>query len=549
MSRSIKYFWILAVIIIAGLFLRLFQLGIHPINLNRDELAIGYNAYSLVKTAHDEHGAGPWPLIFQSFGDYKLPGLIYASYWPIKWFGLNALNVRLPNAVIGSSLIIIVYFLAREIFGKKSSALIASLFISFSYWHFYGSRSAYEPIAALSFSALSYLFLLLSGKKVYWLMISVLTMVVSFMIYNSPLIISPLIFIAYIIWNRHVYKTRRWWAFSSIVILSLSIFLFIRLTTAVNQAKIHTTLLAQPEIIAEINQNTHYLNSAGFPLSAARILSNKPVQTFFYLIRNYLSAFNLTYLFATGDNNPWHNLENINLGEFNLVLLPLFLVGIYQLVRRRAKSVNNKFLWLILLISPLVNGVSINAPVTNRLMDFHLAIELIAVYGFMVLTKRLKILTLLGYLSLVGYFLISYWFIFPYRLNPLWNDKADYLMREIQLNKDNYDHIYITPELDYGYIYLIYYNQYDPAKFMRQAEWVNDPLARVVSLDSGKYIFDMIDFNEILKRHKPGERLLLANRGSKVITDNPVIKFAIKDAAGQVLWHAEEVIVPQPIRL
>lgn len=549
MSRPIKYFWLLLTIFIAGLFLRLFQLGINPINLNRDELAVGYNAYSLIHTAHDEHGQGPWPIMFQSFGDYKLPGLVYLSYWPIKWFGLNAFSVRLPNAIIGSSLILIVFFLAKEIFGNKFSALIASLFIAFSYWHLYDSRSVYEPISALSFSALSYLLLLRSKRHPIRLLFSVLTMSVSFYFYNSPLIIAPLIFTTYILCNRHYYKKYRLWVFSSLILLLTSIFFFMRLTAVVNQAKIHTTLFSQPTLADLINQNTHYLDLAGFPLSLARIFSNKPILISFYLAKNYLSTFDFTYLFAIGDNNPWHSLANINLGDLNLVLLPLFLIGIYQLIRYRYKTINNKFLMLLLLISPLPNAISINAPVTNRLMDFHLSIELISVYGFMSLAKRTKVLALFCYLSLTVYFLINLWFIFPYRLSPLWNDKVEYLMQEIQSVKDQYNHIYITPELGFGYIYFVFYNQYDPALFQQQAAWVNDPLARVVSLDSGKYIFDMVDFDQILKRHQPGEKILLVNRDSRPISENTVIVIVIKDINEKIIWQAEEVNVPYPTKL
>lgn len=531
-------------IFIIGLFFRLWQLGIHPANLNRDELAIGYNAYSLIQTAHDEHGQGPWPLLFQSFGDYKLPGLIYLVYFPIKWFGLNAFSVRLPNAIIGSGLILIVYFLAKEIFSKKTSAMLTSLFIAFSYWHIYGSRSAYEPIVALTLTALSYLFLLWSKRNPRWLVASVLTMVVSFFIYNSSLIVAPLIFTSYLIWNRHDYYQCKLYFIFNLTILFVTVFGYIGLTASVNQAKINTTLFSRPEIIEQVNNNTHYLHSAGLPLPLARIFSNKPLFVSFYLVKNYLSSFNPVYLFATGDNNPWHSLENINMGNLNLVLLPLFLTGIYQLIRSRHKKINVKFLALLLLISPLPNMISVNAPVTNRLMEFHLGVELISVYGWLALSKRLKVLALAGYLGLTIYFLINYWFVFPNRLSPSWNDQTGRLMREINLIKADYDRIYITPELDFGYIYLIFYSQYDPDLFQHQAEWINDPLARVVSLESGKYVFDMIDFNQILQRHKPGEQLLLVNRGSRPISGNPVI--IIKDIHDQVLWRAESYIVPDP---
>lgn len=55
--------------------------------LNRDEAALGYNAYSLLQTGKDEHGIS-WPLAFESIGDYKMPGYIYLSLFAYQafWF-------------------------------------------------------------------------------------------------------------------------------------------------------------------------------------------------------------------------------------------------------------------------------------------------------------------------------------------------------------------------------------------------------------------------------------------------------------------------------
>ena len=87
MSRSILIVIILAIII------RFAGLSVLPPALNRDEAAIGWNAYSLLKTGKDEHGI-KWPLNFKSIGDYKMPGYIYATILPIKFSALmNFLSV------------------------------------------------------------------------------------------------------------------------------------------------------------------------------------------------------------------------------------------------------------------------------------------------------------------------------------------------------------------------------------------------------------------------------------------------------------------------
>jgi len=63
---------LMAVLLLAAA-LRLWSLASVPPHLTPDEAALGYNAYSILKTGRDEHGQF-LPIIFKSFGDYK-PGL------------------------------------------------------------------------------------------------------------------------------------------------------------------------------------------------------------------------------------------------------------------------------------------------------------------------------------------------------------------------------------------------------------------------------------------------------------------------------------------
>src|SRR3989344_3441575 len=126
---------ILILILILCLFLRLFHLDSRPLGFTWDEAALGYNAYSLLQTGRDEH-AQRLPLVFKSFGDYK-PGLyIYSAVPAINIFGLNEFATRLPSAIFGTLLIIVVYLLTRNIF--------ASLLLAINPWAMHFSRGAWE---------------------------------------------------------------------------------------------------------------------------------------------------------------------------------------------------------------------------------------------------------------------------------------------------------------------------------------------------------------------------------------------------------------------
>ena len=121
----------LIIIIILASALRLIALDKYPAGFNADEAAIGYNAYSLLQTGKDEYGT-PWPLSFKSFGDFK-PGLYFYFVMPaVAVLGLNEWAVRIPSALLGIGTVILVYFLAKEIFKEKKIALLSSTLLAIS---------------------------------------------------------------------------------------------------------------------------------------------------------------------------------------------------------------------------------------------------------------------------------------------------------------------------------------------------------------------------------------------------------------------------------
>src|SRR3989344_9259741 len=141
MSNKIKFVILTLIIILAGT-LRLWKLGSYPA-FNADEAAIGYNAYSLLETGKDEHG-NPWPIHFQSFNDYK-PGLYFYIVLPfVKFFGLNEWSVRLPNALLGTLCVYLIYLIVQKLFPKKEIGIISSFMLAISPWHIHFSRGGWE---------------------------------------------------------------------------------------------------------------------------------------------------------------------------------------------------------------------------------------------------------------------------------------------------------------------------------------------------------------------------------------------------------------------
>ena len=108
----------LVLILVLALAVRFYMLSSIPFGLHRDEASAGYNAYTILKTGKDEYGRF-LPLVFEAFGDWKRPINIYLTVPAVAIFGLNVFSVRLPIALTGFITVVVLYFLAKELFDKK----------------------------------------------------------------------------------------------------------------------------------------------------------------------------------------------------------------------------------------------------------------------------------------------------------------------------------------------------------------------------------------------------------------------------------------------
>jgi 4-amino-4-deoxy-L-arabinose transferase-like glycosyltransferase len=75
-----------------------------------------------------------------SIGYMSMPSLFY---WPLSWslqlVGNNVLGLRLPAALIGTATVVVLYFFARELWGRRT-ALLSALFLATYDYHIHYSR-------------------------------------------------------------------------------------------------------------------------------------------------------------------------------------------------------------------------------------------------------------------------------------------------------------------------------------------------------------------------------------------------------------------------
>ena len=203
---SKRLFFILTIILLILTFsIRGFGLLSSPPSLYWEEVAIGYDAYAIIKTGHDHHGHA-WPILaFESFGDWKPALYFYLVAGAELILGLTPLAVRLPALLSGLAMVIAVAWLIKYLLEDHLSSenirllmVITLLVGGLSPWGVMFSRAGWESMVAASLLAWGGLGWVYAGKakhKMLVLILSTLLLALSAYTYHAARLIAPLLFV------------------------------------------------------------------------------------------------------------------------------------------------------------------------------------------------------------------------------------------------------------------------------------------------------------------------------------------------------------------
>ena len=144
-------------ILFFAIFIRFYQVTSFPPSLYWEEMALGYDAFSVLKTGKDHLGNPPPLVAFESYGDYKPALYFYLLIPSIAVFGLNEFAVRFPTILAGIFIVIGVGVLTRLITEKydpkraRVFQLVAMAVTALSPWAIQFSRAAWESNVATCF--------------------------------------------------------------------------------------------------------------------------------------------------------------------------------------------------------------------------------------------------------------------------------------------------------------------------------------------------------------------------------------------------------------
>ncbi|MCL4397658.1 phospholipid carrier-dependent glycosyltransferase [Patescibacteria group bacterium] len=477
----------LILIVVLGLFLRFYRLGDNPPSLYWDEASLGYNAYSIAATLHDEHGVFLPHDAFAAFGDYKPVGYIYAVVPFVKLLGLTEIAVRLPSAIAGILLIIVSYLIVVELSKNRKWALLTALFIAISPWSLQMSRAAFEANLATLFSGLGvYLFLkAIRGKTIFFLLSSIFFAAAMYT-FNSHRVFVPLLVLA--LSFIYIKDILRMWKKSWVFFLTAAILLIPLVPHLLSpEGRLRFNEVAwvnDLSIVEAANKNIASNNNALW----AKLVYNRRILYGEEFLRHYFDHYRFNFLFQTGDINP--RLSTQAVGEMYLFDFPLVLLGIYALLRKRNKIAFIIFIWLLL--GPIPAATARETPHALRTLNLLPVPQIISALGLLALSKRLRLVLTPILAVLVFLYLQNYYFVYPTKYSGDWQYGYKQMVRYVATVQKDYDYIDVTNHYGRPYIYFLFYNQYDPEKYWQNRDASRDQFGFWTVSCFDKYHFDTL---------------------------------------------------------
>jgi 4-amino-4-deoxy-L-arabinose transferase-like glycosyltransferase len=540
-----RYVLIALIVLFAGC-IRFWQLPTVPPSLNSDEVAIGYNAYSLLRTGRDEYNK-PFPLTFRSFDDYKMPVYVYMVAGSMGLFGFSDFAVRFPSALLGTLSVLCVYFLVLELFRSEAQnpkykiqnndktqnsnaldlgfrnldlqkiALVSAFLFAVSPWSVMFSRSGYEANVAVFFNIAAVYTLFMGLRRSPYLPLSAILFSLSIWTYHTCRIFVPLLLLGFIFIYRKELLKRKIAVCVSILIGFALLFPIMKMTFSPEgrMRAMGVSAYANPDSIKQSIAWTIQDQANGQAIFS--IFHNRRLEYVRTFLRGYFAHFDLNFLFL---DKSIERYRAPGVGLLYLFELPLLCIGAYQLIRKRVKGSIVIFWWL--LAAPVAAAFTLQLPHPVRTLVFLPAFQIIAAVGLVELIKVFEekkknivycLLFIVLCMSVVGnivYFFHQYFIHLPVDNAQYWYTGRKEMIAKLKLIESQYDRIIISNKLDFPYIFFLYYWPVEPQEYQEAGGTLSGGFLEEGN-KYGKYEFRSINilqqsaFKKVLFVGLPGE--------------------------------------------
>jgi 4-amino-4-deoxy-L-arabinose transferase-like glycosyltransferase len=576
---------LIAFSILTALFLRTYGLTQFPPSLYWEEVALGYDAYSVLKTGADHHGNYLPVVAFESFGDWKPSVYFYALIPFIATFGLTEWAVRLPAVISGLAIVLSVGLLAKSFDTRKKEfakmSLIGLAIAAISPWAVMFSRAAWEvnlATALLSWGMVTGLWAVSQKTKQLRpvaIISTVFLLVLSTYTYHGTRLIAPLLGIGMATYWWSQVKTKSNWLKSElwkfvlaavIGVVMISPLLVSLNSPQVKQRFAETSIFSDLDIIIESNARKEQSGNSLY----SRIFYHRYLLFSREVTINYLDHFNLDFLFISGDINPRHSTGYV--GLFYHVDFIFLVLGGWWLFKKLSAKKLLLLWWIIVAIFPA--AMTKTTPHALRILPALPALLILLTFGIKefiqlkedkvsivlnIITDHIKITTNLVkavtphlikliYLSLIFIYLLElsffwrhYSLIYPQQYASEW--QYGYKEMILELNKEMKERpelpVYITREQGRPAMYYWFFSKTDPRQV--QSAQANS------KKDQGEFLeFKKITFVGSLNEVKAGPAIVVASVSEmESLADKNTYQVtsvqSIKDVSGDSVWEISTI--------
>lgn len=452
-------FWIF----ILALIIRVYKLEIFPYGFHVDEVKVGWNAYSIFKTGHDDND-NYFPLYYNSFGDFRPTGIFYLTIPSLILFGNSIFAVRIVSALFGALTVFPIYLLSKNFFKNKFS-LVASFLLAISPWHIEVSRATSEAIISMFFAlfALYFFTKLQENKQKKYIYLTVVFFLISYLFYHSIRMLAPIFTLILFI---KLPKTKFTFITLGLVsLLSISFILSSDSLKRMQQITISGDIDYQYELqrLTQESPNRKLFNS----------LNNPKIVWIKRFAYQYGSYFSTNFLIADGARPNRYTTPGAGLVGYVEILL--FITGIIYLL----KTKKNSSLLYLLLASPLPAALTIeDSPNLHRSLFMVAFICIISSFGFYALSKNIRKLFLVGLVLNFIYF--GYMYLYhsynhhPYIKNysmdsPTYRDiGAIEVIKKLDEYSKKYDKVVVSNFPDSLYPWYAFLTNKNPKEFNKK---------------------------------------------------------------------------------
>jgi len=465
------------VILLLGVFARIWEFGSLPPGLGQDEASNGVDAFSLYRFGMDRNG-DPFPVHFVSWGSGQDVLYAYLIIPFIALGGLNPLMVRLPMLLSGILILPLMYVAARRSAGQ-TVGLIAMFLLAISPWHIMWSRWGNESTLLPFVFLLGFSCLLKSSSHNAWFVAATFFLALSLYAYGTAYAAVPVVVACAVLilrrWHR-VSLRNLLIGLGVLVITGTPIGLYI-LGNWFNWDTIRLGPITIPSLTSEARYETLIpLGSEAPLLRAARNLHGL-----------------LKLLWEGTDYRMHHVIEPYGYGY--PYTLPLAIIGIVLLIPwRDSRRIPERLLWLSWLLAALLTGALVPANI-NRVNLIYIPLVFCTATCLGWLAGRWKGAFALALCAFVVAFVL---FTRDYHSEEYRREiqGAFYsgLLPALDFARNAGDNpICVSNEVDEGYIFAWFVEPEDPLESLKRMT-VEDPNAafrRVGTL--GRYGFRMDD--------------------------------------------------------